>query len=55
MPEDELASAAAFEEVRDGNPVMRFDNRYRTKDGEIRWLSWVAVPFEEKLYSSTLR
>lgn len=52
LPDDELASAAAFEEVRDGNPVMRFDNRYRTKDGEIRWLSWVAVPFEGKLYSS---
>lgn len=52
MPEDERASAAAFEEVRGGNPVMRFDNRYRTKDGDIRWLSWVAVPFEGKLYSN---
>jgi PAS domain S-box-containing protein len=52
MPEDALASVAAFEEVREGNPVLRFDNRYRTKDGAIRWLSWVAVPFEGKLYSS---
>ncbi len=50
--EDKLASAAAFEEVREGNPVMRFDNRYRTKDGGLRWLSWIAVPFEGKLYSS---
>lgn len=52
LPEDALASAAAFEEVREGNPAIRFDNRYRTKDGEVRWLSWVAVPFEGKLYSS---
>ncbi|UAK23869.1 hybrid sensor histidine kinase/response regulator [Sphingomonas nostoxanthinifaciens] len=52
LPDDALVSAAAFEEVREGNPVMRFDNRYRTKDGKVRWLSWVAVPFEGKLYSS---
>ena len=52
LPDDALASAAAFEEVREGNPVVRFDNRYRTKDGSVRWLSWVAVPFEGKLYSS---
>ena len=52
LADDHLASAAAFEEVREGNPVLRFDNRYRTKDGDVRWLSWVAVPFEGKLYSS---
>ncbi|WP_255587278.1 ATP-binding protein [Hephaestia mangrovi] len=52
LADDHVASAAAFEEVREGNPVLRFDNRYRTKDGDLRWLSWVAVPFEGKLYSS---
>ena len=51
-PDDVSASAAAFEDVRQGNPVVRFDNRYRGKDGALRWLSWVAVPFEGKLYSS---
>ena len=52
LPDDSRRSADAFDAVRDGNPVSRFDNRYRTKDGGIRWLSWVAVPFEGKLYSS---
>ena len=52
LPKDAKASAEAFEQVRAGNPVLKFDNRYHTKDGEWRWLSWVAVPFEGKLYSS---
>ncbi|MGU3391894.1 ATP-binding protein [Sphingomonas sp. M1A8_2b] len=47
------SSAAAFEQVRSGEPVPRFENRYRAKDGSWHWLSWVAVPFEGKLYSST--
>ncbi len=52
-PDDMAASLAAFEQVRRGDPVLRFENRYRTKTGEWRWLSWVAVPYEGKLYSST--
>ncbi|MDB5412535.1 MAG: putative sensor histidine kinase with multiple and a response regulator receiver domain, partial [Rubritepida sp.] len=45
--DDVAASAAAFERVQEGEPV-----RYRTRDGDWRWLSWVAVPEGEKLYSS---
>jgi PAS domain S-box-containing protein len=52
-PEDLDASAAAFEAVRAGSPVMQFENRYRHKNGEWRWLSWVAVPDAGKLYSVT--
>ena len=52
-PEDASASAAAFEAVRQGKPVLRFENRYRTKAGDWRWLSWVAFPEGDKLYSST--
>lgn len=51
-PDDIGASAAAFENVRDGNPVLRFENRYRTKGGDWRRLSWVAIPEGDKLYSS---
>ncbi|WP_419826884.1 PAS domain-containing protein [Sphingomonas sp.] len=51
-PNDVASSAAAFEQVRSGEPVPRFENRYRAKDGSWHWLSWVAVPFEGKLYSS---
>ena len=52
-PDDLQASAAAFEQVRAGDPVMQFENRYRARNGDWRWLSWVAVPEGGKLYSVT--
>ncbi|MCW8086651.1 PAS domain-containing protein [Sabulicella glaciei] len=52
-PDDMDASATAFAQVREGNSVLRFENRYRTKDGGWRWLSWVAVPEGGNLYSVT--
>ncbi|WP_415837142.1 PAS domain S-box protein [Sphingomonas sp. IC4-52] len=52
-PDDHDASANAFQDVRRGNAVLHFDNRYRSKTGEWRWLSWVAVPEGGKLYSVT--
>jgi PAS domain S-box-containing protein len=52
-PDDIDASIAAFEQARKGDPVLRFENRYRHKDGEWRWLSWVAVPEGAMLYSTT--
>lgn len=51
--DDVGASAEAFEVVRNGEPVRLFENRYRTRDGGWRWLSWVAVPESGKLYSIT--
>jgi signal transduction histidine kinase/CheY-like chemotaxis protein len=33
--------------------VLRFENRYRTRDGGWRWLSWAAVPEGGKVYSIT--
>jgi len=52
-PDDLEASSAAFAQVRAGSPVMQFENRYRARNGEWRWLSWVAVPEGGKLYSVT--
>lgn len=50
---DDLASSiAAFEQVRGGSPVLRFENRYRAKDGDWHRLSWVSFPEGDKLYSS---
>nr|WP_246408910.1 PAS domain-containing sensor histidine kinase [Parvularcula dongshanensis] len=43
---------AAFARTLSGEPVRRFENRYRTKDGGHRWLSWVAVPEGEHIYAS---
>ena len=52
-PDDLSTSRAAFAQAQLGNPVLRFENRYRTRDGGWRWLSWVAFPQGNKLYSST--
>jgi PAS domain S-box-containing protein len=52
-PHDLSASAAAFEDVIQGLPVLNFENRYRTKRGSYEWLSWAAVPHDGKLYSTT--
>jgi PAS domain S-box-containing protein len=52
-PEDIGASDGAFAQIRAGNPVLRFENRYRTKGGAWRWLNWVALPEGGKLYSTT--
>ncbi|MCP8937453.1 PAS domain-containing protein [Alsobacter sp. SYSU M60028] len=52
-PEDLERSLAEFERVRAGGPVLHFENRYRTRDGGWRWLSWVAAPDSGKLYAVT--
>ncbi len=51
-PADLERSRAAFSVVMHGDPVLRFENRYRCKFGDYRWLSWVAVPEGGKLYCS---
>ena len=51
-PDDAARGEAAFAQTQRGEPVLKFENRWRTKAGDWRWLSWVAVPFEGKLYSS---
>ena len=51
-PEDMGSSDEEFARFADGNPVLKFENRYRTRSGNWRWLSWVAVPYNGKLYSS---
>ena len=52
-PDDLSPSIEAFDRIRHGEPVLNFENRYRCKDGTWRWLSWVAVPEGNRLYSST--
>ena len=53
-PDDVAPSMVAFEQVTSGHPVLRFENRYRTRDGDHRWFSWVAVP-EDGRYCCTVR
>ena len=52
-PDDVDRSMEGFEELSSGQPILRFENRYRTMDGKYRWLSWVAVPENDAFYCTT--
>ena len=46
-PEDREATiAAAKQQSEAGEPVLRFENRYRHQDGSYRWLEWMSRPDE---------
>jgi len=49
-PADLDRSHAAFDVAMRGDPVLRFENRYRCKFGGYRWLSWVTVPEDGRFY-----
>ena len=51
-PEDVERTRAWFKLIQTSEPTVRFSNRYRTKDGDYRWISWVGVPEEGVLYCS---
>ncbi len=43
-PEDVQATIEEAGRLSEGVTTLRFENRYRCKDGSYRWLSWTAVP-----------
>jgi len=45
-PDDIEATQAEVSRLAAGVTTLRFENRYRRKDGTFRWLSWTAVPDE---------
>jgi PAS domain S-box-containing protein len=47
-PEDLPATQAELEKLSRGEPTLRFENRYRCKDGGYRWLAWAATPVVEE-------
>lgn len=51
-PDDLSASQSVFAQAFNGRPVSRFQNRYLHRDGSYRWLAWVAVLEEGKVYCS---
>jgi PAS domain S-box-containing protein len=51
-PDDLAATTLALQKLQQGQPVLRHDNRYRHKDGGYRWLSWLCVPDDDKIYCS---
>jgi PAS domain S-box-containing protein len=46
-PEDREATERETGRVAEGASTLSFANRYRTKNGDYRWLVWNAVPFPE--------
>jgi PAS domain S-box-containing protein len=51
-PEDIDASREIFEYLKAGNPIQRFENRYRCKAGDYRWIAWTAMPLGGSYYCS---
>jgi PAS domain S-box-containing protein len=51
-PDDVEKTACGFEEVKGGEPILRFENRCRCKDGQYRSVSWVAAQDAGKVYCS---
>jgi len=43
-PNDKASTVAVTEMLKQGMPTIYFKNRYRTKAGEYRWLSWTSQP-----------
>lgn len=53
-PEDRERSEGAWADAAGcGLAVIHFENRYRTRSGAWRWLQWVAVPEDNKVYFTT--
>jgi two-component system, sensor histidine kinase and response regulator len=44
-PDDRDRTIAAASELTRGKDVVHFENRYRHKDGTLRWLLWAATSF----------
>ena len=43
-PDDVEPTMREGEKLLGGVDVIKFHNRYRTKDGSYKWLSWMATP-----------
>ncbi len=41
-PEDQAATAAAYQALVPGGATINYENRYRCKDGSYRWFSWAS-------------
>jgi PAS domain S-box-containing protein len=50
-PDDVDSTLAEVGKLSRGYTTLRFENRYRHKDGSYRWLSWTAVPDAQYIHA----
>ena len=50
-PDDDGVTRAAGQQARRGRGTVRFENRFRHKDGSYRWLSWTGVSDRDHIYA----
>ena len=50
-PDDGGRTRAEVNSLIQGNLTVRFENRFRHKDGSYRWLSWTGVPDQDHIYA----
>ena len=51
-PEDLDAARAAVERLSEGNILDNLDVRMKTVDGDVRWISWNAIPQGDHFYAA---
>ncbi len=50
-PDDGGLTRTEFNELIQGNLTVKFEGRFRHKDGSYRWLSWTGVPDQDHIYA----
>jgi PAS domain S-box-containing protein len=50
-PDDGGLTRAEVNKLVQGNSTVRFEGRFRHKDGSYRWLSWTGVPDQDHIYA----
>ncbi|KQP85552.1 histidine kinase [Methylobacterium sp. Leaf113] len=51
-PDDVAAASAAFARLTEGGILDNLDVRMRTADGDVRWVSWNAIPQGDHFYAA---
>jgi PAS domain S-box-containing protein len=50
-PDDDGTTGARVKELGASNATVKFESRFRHKDGSYRWLSWTGVPDQDHIYA----
>jgi PAS domain S-box-containing protein len=54
-PDDRQLTTDEIGHLASGIPTINFENRYRTKDGNYRWLAWSSAPSDDGLLYAVAR